>query len=65
MLYVDSILVPVIILIALIWKGREKLGRYSGPRKEESFKDFYKRVARENSERNRKQLEEIRKSKRY
>lgn len=27
MLYVDSILVPVIILIALIWKGLEKLGK--------------------------------------
>lgn len=27
MFYVDSILVPILILVALIWKGLEKLGK--------------------------------------
>lgn len=63
MLYVDSILVPFIILIALVWKGLEKLGRYSGPHGDESDIDFLRRVARQNSEEARKQLEEIKKSK--
>ena len=45
-------------------KGADWLGG-SGGHHEESDRDFLNRVARENSERARKQLEEIRKAKRW
>lgn len=50
------------VLIALA-KGADWIG--NGHMKEESDRDFLNRVARENSERARKQLEEIRKAKRW
>lgn len=50
-------------VIALL-KGADWLGS-SGRDSQESDRDFLNRVARENSERARKQLEEIRKAKRW
>jgi hypothetical protein len=50
-------------LIIVLAKGADWFGG-SGKDYKESDRDFLNRVARENSERARKQLEEIRKSKR-
>ncbi len=51
-------------LIISLAKTADRFGD-SGGHYEESDRDFLNRVARENSERARKQLEEIRKAKRW
>lgn len=51
-------------LIIALAKGADCLGG-SGKDNKESDRDFLNRVARENSERARQQLEEIRKAKRW